>query len=264
MSDSLTKTEPWHSLREWTSARIAMGRAGASMPTVSVLEFSSDHALARDAIHAVLDLPLLSRQLAGAGFGSIEVRSRVRDRSEYLRRPDLGRSLAPSCVPGLRRDGAVPEGLLTVVVADGLSARAPEAHALPLLEAMRQGLTGWRLDKIVLATQARVALGDEVGELRGAEAVLVLIGERPGLKSPDSLGAYLTYHPRSGRMDSERNCVSNIRRDGLSCEQAAFRLLHLLNQARALGASGIALKDDSDTVSLPAGAPRSRRTSGLS
>ncbi|RZU38826.1 ethanolamine ammonia-lyase subunit EutC [Edaphobacter modestus] len=248
MSESPSRVEPWHSLTQWTSARIAMGRAGASMPTASVLEFNSDHALARDAIHTALDTFLLERRFAAAGFRTLSAWSRARDRSEYLRRPDLGRSLDPACVPALRADDDAQSATLTVVVADGLSALAPASHALPLLELLRDGLAQWTLDPVVIATQARVALGDEIGQLRRAEAVLVLIGERPGLKSPDSLGAYLTYLPRAGRMDSERNCVSNIRPAGLTYDQAVFRLLHLLTQARVLGATGVSLKDGSDTL----------------
>jgi len=239
--------EPWHGLAQWTSARIAMGRAGASMRTDSVLEFNGDHALARDAIYMPLDTSAMREQFAQEGFATVTARSRVRDRSEYLRRPDLGRVLHPESVAALEAKNDVKDRL-TVVVSDGLSALAPELHALPLLKELRRGLAAWSLDTVVLATQARVALGDGIGELRRAKAVLVLIGERPGLKSPDSLGAYLTYEPRVGRMDAERNCVSNIRPAGLSYEQAAFRLLHLLNQARMLGATGIALKDDSESV----------------
>lgn len=248
MSDRPVPLEPWHALTQWTSARIAMGRAGASMRTDSVLEFNGDHALARDAIYTPLNTDGMRERFAQEGFAAAVVRSRVKDRSEYLRRPDLGRKLHADCTAELAREARAEEDRLTVVVADGLSALAPELHALPLLRELRKGLTAWHLDEIVIATQARVALGDEIGQLRQAKAVLVLIGERPGLKSPDSLGAYLTYEPRVGRMDAERNCVSNIRPAGLSYEQAAFRLLHLLRQARALGATGVSLKDDSDRV----------------
>jgi ethanolamine ammonia-lyase small subunit len=218
------------------------------MRTNSVLEFNGDHALARGSIHTPLDTLAMRERFAREGFDTAVVRSRARDRSEYLRRPDLGRALHADCTAELLNEACVEEDRLTVVVADGLSALAPDLHALPLLKELRQGLTAWSLDEVVIATQARVALGDEIGQLRGARAVLVLIGERPGLKSPDSLGAYLTYEPRVGRMDAERNCVSNIRPAGLSYEQAASRLLHLLRQARRLGATGVALKDDSDSI----------------
>ncbi|MBS1822144.1 MAG: ethanolamine ammonia-lyase subunit EutC [Acidobacteria bacterium] len=245
MSKALTRVDPWRGLTRWTTARIAMGCAGVSTPTSPLLAFNSDHALARDAIYAPLNVARLKGQFQDAGFETIAVTSRVKSRAEYLRRPDLGRSLAPDSAEVLARKQS-PSQVLTVVVADGLSALAPMTHALPLLELLRGGLADWVLDTIVLATEARVALGDEIGQIRGAEAVLVLIGERPGLKSPDSLGAYLTYRPRVGRMDSERNCVSNIRPEGLSYEQAAFRLVHLLDRARILGATGVTLKDNSD------------------
>jgi ethanolamine ammonia-lyase small subunit len=251
MNDKLTKTEPWSRLAEWTPARIALGRAGVSTPTSSMLEFNSDHALARHAIYAPMPVDRLEQEFSDAGLLTIPVNSQVHDRSEYLRRPDLGRLLTSQSAQALHRSGAAPPRTLTIVVADGLSALAPAMHAPPLIAALREDLRDWLLDAIVLATGARVALGDEIGAIRGAEAVLVLIGERPGLKSPDSLGAYLTYRPHPGRMDSERNCISNIRPLGLSYRQAAFRLLYLLNQSRLLGASGVALKDESDRAALP-------------
>jgi ethanolamine ammonia-lyase small subunit len=213
-----------------------------------VLEFNADHALARDAIHTALDTSELRKELEAHGFRSLTAQSQARDRSEYLRRPDLGRLLSPDCIEALTRTDALTKSMLTVVVADGLSALAPALHALPLLELLRQGLTTWELDAVVVAMQARVALGDEIGRLRRAEASLVLIGERPGLRSTDSLGAYLTYAPRPGRMDSERNCISNIRPSGLTYDEAVFRLLHLLDEARTLGRSGVALKDESDSI----------------
>ncbi|QHS51104.1 ethanolamine ammonia-lyase subunit EutC [Edaphobacter sp. 12200R-103] len=251
MKNKLTKIEPWSRLTEWTPARIALGRAGVSTPTSAMLEFNSDHALARHAIYASMPVARMEEELAGKGLATISVTSRVHDRSEYLRRPDLGRLLTSQSARALHRSEAAPPQTLSIVVADGLSALAPVMHAPPLIDALRKGLNGWSLDAIVLATGARVALGDEIGAIRGAEAVVVLIGERPGLKSPDSLGAYLTYRPRPGRMDSERNCISNIRPAGLSYMQAAFRLLYLLHQSRLLGASGVVLKDESDRVALP-------------
>ena len=145
----------------------------------------------------------------------------------------------------MQQDETPSRKRITVVVADGLSALAPTLHAVPMLLRLRDALLNWELD-IVLATQARVALADDIGELRRADIALILIGERPGLKSPDSLGAYLTYQPRRGRMDSERNCISNIRTEGLSYDEATFRLAHLVRSAHALGTSGTQLKDDSD------------------
>jgi ethanolamine ammonia-lyase small subunit len=242
----LVSPDPWRSLSQWTAARIALGRVGASTPTNAILDFTMDHAMARDAIHTALDVDTLEQELQEAGFATLRAWSKARDRREYLRRPDLGRSLDPACVASLTPACDAAENLLTVVIGDGLSSLAPTSHALALLKHLREGLVGWTLDRVVLATQARVALADEIGVLRGAESVLMLLGERPGLKSPDSLGAYLTYRPRAGTADAGRNCISNIRPEGLSCEQAAFKLLHLLEGARAQGASGVALKDGSD------------------
>lgn len=257
MREDLAREDPLRSrenslraLTQWTTARIGMGRAGASTPTRATLDFAMDHARARDAIHAGLGVEKLTETLREAAFSVVRAWSCARDREEYLRRPDLGRMLAPECVGGLEAgleeglgEGA---GLLTVVVADGLSSLAPTRHAQALLERLRDGLTGWRLDSVVIATQARVGLGDGIGEARGAEATIVLIGERPGLQSADSMGAYLTYRPRVGRTDAERNCVSNIRSGGLSYEQAALKLLKLLDGARLLARSGVDLKDESD------------------
>lgn len=250
MKDELTPSAPWTMLRQWTPARIAVGRVGASMPTQALLDFNLDHARARDAVHAALDVEALRSELGLHGFATRSVTSMARDRSEYLRRPDLGRRLHAEMAAALRDDTAPEHGRLTVVIGDGLSSLAPAMHALPLLLMLREALRGWAMDEVILATQARVALADEIGAARGAEAVLMLLGERPGLKSPDSLGAYLTYRPRAGRMDSERNCVSNIRPEGLSYEMATRTLARLLERARTLQASGTMLKDDSDTVDL--------------
>jgi len=237
--------DPWRYLSQWTTARIALGRVGASTPTRAVLDFTMDHARARDAVHTPLEIDTLARELEQRGLPFLRARSRAADRAEYLRRPDLGRLLDPACLAELRNPHPTRQ-LLTIVIADGLSALAPMQHAIPLLEVLQQGLSSWVLDAIVLATQARVALADEIGHARGAEATIMLIGERPGLNSADSLGAYFTYHPHSGRNDAERNCVSNIRPEGLSYAHAAFKLLHLLNGARSLGRSGVDLKDESD------------------
>ncbi len=249
MSDDLSQLDPWQRLQQWTSARIALGRAGGSMPTAALLDFRVDHALARDAISATLDITALQQGLHAAGFQSLVATSCASDRPSYLRRPDLGRMLDPASREALQRSDTAPGQRLSIVIADGLSALAPNTHAVALLSELRPRLTAWTLDTVVLATEARVALGDAIGEIRGAEAVLVLIGERPGLRSVDSLGAYLTYKPRAGRMDSERNCISNIRAEGLSYAAAAQRLASLLQQARLLGATGVALKEDSGAES---------------
>jgi ethanolamine ammonia-lyase small subunit len=246
--------DPWAVLRRATRARVALGRAGDALPTARELEFRAAHAAARDAVHQPLDPALvraaLHSALDGAGLPGrdvVEVRSAAPDRATYLQRPDLGRRLAEGAsLPRADAD-------LAVVVADGLSPRAVHEHAAGLVAALLERLPGWSVAPLVLAHQARVALGDAVGEALGARAVVVLIGERPGLSSADSLGVYLTWDPRPGRADSERNCVSNVRPPhGLSYAQAADTVAALLGAARALGASGVVLKDEGPA--LPAGA----------
>ena len=210
--------DPWSGLRRFTPARIALGAVGASLPTSELLAFSLAHARARDAVHLAFESEALAASFEAAGFPILYARSQATNRLEYLSRPDLGRRLDPASVPALTLHGPAPANRLTVVVADGLSSLAAARHALPLLLALKPHLSSWQLDSVVLATEARVALSDPIGQLREAEAVLILLGERPGLSSVDSLGAYLTYAPRPGRTDAERNCVSNIRIGGLPYE----------------------------------------------
>jgi len=245
---SLVIPDPCQTLSRFTKARVSLGRVGVSVPTAPMLDFSMAHARARDAVHTPMQIDKLAMEFTDRGFSSRIVWSQARDRTEYLRRPDLGRRLSPDCLADMQVPSSSPRSLC-FVVADGLSSLAPMQHALPLLKVLRPHLSNWDLDVIVLATQARVALGDEIGFLRGAEAVVVLIGERPGLNASDSLGAYLTYRPQIGRVDAERNCISNIRPEGLSYERAAFKLLYLLRGARALGKTGVALKDESEVSS---------------
>lgn len=237
--------DPWRHLAAATPARIALGRAGGSLPTREVLRFALAHAQARDAVHAGFDGERLAAELRAEGLTAVAVASRAADRAAYLRRPDWGRDLSEASKGALEADGAAGE--LVVVVADGLSATAVEAHAVPLVKALRPLLrqAGIPLGTVVVATGARVALGDAVGQALGAAAVLVLIGERPGLSAPDSLGAYLTFEARPNRMDSERNCVSNIRPEGLPVEAAAFRLAWLVGEAFRRRLTGVALKDES-------------------
>jgi ethanolamine ammonia-lyase small subunit len=237
--------DAWRALREATQARVGLGRAGDALPTAEVLRLDAAHALARDAVHAPLDVEELTGDLATAtGLDVVTVASAATDRAEYLQRPDLGRRLAEGTEldAGGLGDGKQPD--LAVVVADGLSALAVRTHAPGLLSALLPRLEGWTFAPVVVATQARVALGDDVGSRLGAALVLVLIGERPGMSAPDSLGAYLTWGPRSGRADSERNCVSNIRPPhGLTYERAAEVLAALMTESRRLGLSGVGLKD---------------------
>jgi ethanolamine ammonia-lyase small subunit len=240
----------WLALRQFTQARIGLGRAGDSLPTKAVLDFGLAHAQARDAVHMQLDDLDLQRQLSAAGFASVSVDSAIADRWQYLRRPDMGRQLSDVSRSTLTARISSLAAEIVLVVADGLSALAVMRHAVPMLDALRARLAAYRIAPIVVAHQARVALGDEIGELWRAEQVIVLIGERPGLSSPDSLGAYLTYAPRVGRTDAERNCVSNIRHEGLSYTQAARRLADLMAAAQRLRTSGVALKDESETPRL--------------
>jgi len=242
----LVLTDPWTALRAYTPARIALGRTGASQPTSALLAFSLAHAQARDAVHEAFDVASMSIELQADGIPTVSVHSRATDRPMYLRRPDLGRRLDAASCDHLRKvaQGAFSAPDLVLVVADGLSALAVTRHAQPMLKAIRARLPGWSIGPVVLAEQSRVALGDEAGELLGARAVALLVGERPGLSSPDSLGIYLTWAPRVGRTDAERNCISNIRPEGLSYEQAAATLAGLLEGAKRLGATGISLKDE--------------------
>ncbi len=249
-----TPVEPdaWTALRAFTPARIALGRTGASQPTSAQLAFGLAHAQARDAVHAALDVDALEGALRDASFEVLRARSRAPDRPTYLRRPDLGRRLDDASLARLRAAAPAASPDLAFVVADGLSAVAVARHAVPLLRAARERLPGWRIGPVTVASQARVALGDEVGEALGARAVALLVGERPGLSSPDSLGVYLTWAPRVGRTDAERNCISNVRPEGLPCDDAAATLARLLQGARRLGATGVGLKDDGDAPALDA------------
>jgi ethanolamine ammonia-lyase small subunit len=240
---------PWTQLLQFTPARIGLGRVGASLPTRALLDFELAHARARDAVHANFDTTNIAQQLSESGFTEpLIVASQVRNRMEYLLRPDLGRALDAASQASLQNIGSQPRAL-AIVIADGLSAQAPTQHAVPFLREIRAG-SGvheyWDNVTVIVANQARVALGDQIGEILHAQAVVVLVGERPGLSSPDSLGIYLTWAPRIGRTDADRNCISNVRPEGLPYREAAKRLVYLLSEARRLQLSGVALKDDSE------------------
>ncbi len=248
----------WPALRAHTPARIGLGRVGASLPTHEVLRFGLAHAQARDAVHHPLDAPALAEQLAADGFRVLQARSQAPDRPTYLRRPDLGRQLDPDDLQALRGERPAPE--LAIVIADGLSAIALERHALPLLQALREACPGdWPRTPVVIVEQGRVAVGDPIGQALKARLVIVLIGERPGLSSPDSLGIYFTFAPRPGRRDSERNCISNVRPQGLPIAQAAARLGYLVQKALREGHSGVRLKDDSDMAIAATASPDALR-----
>jgi ethanolamine ammonia-lyase small subunit len=233
-------------LRDLTPARVGLGRAGASMPTGASLQFALDHARARDAVHVALDVPAVIAGLNALGLEAFDVASRARDRKDYLRRPDLGRMLDPASQHLLagRNAGACR---LAIVVGDGLSPSAVNVHAVELVRRLipRLAVGGIEIDRAVVASGARVALGDEIGAIFEARMIVVLIGERPGLSAPDSLGAYLTFAPRVGRTDAERNCVSNIHRSGLGYDEAAFRIAWLIREGLAREITGVALKDES-------------------
>ena len=233
-------------LRELTPARVGLGRAGASMPTTALLDFTLDHARARDAVHAGFDVPAIVAGLNGLGLEAIEVRSGAPNRQDYLRRPDLGRTLDQDSRQLLesRRSGACR---LVIIVGDGLSPAAVNAHAVALVRSLlaRLAVDGIEPDHAVVANGARVALGDEIGAILEARMAVMLIGERPGLSAPYSLGAYLTFAPEPGRTDAERNCVSNIHGAGLGYDEAAFRIAWLVREGLARKITGVALKDES-------------------
>jgi len=219
-------------LKLFTPARVALGRAGDSLPTAELLRFQLDHARARDAVHLELD----PRSLPAHTL----LHSNAPDRQTYLRRPDLGRQLQPQSA-ALLQPGPYDAAL---IIADGLSAPAVHRHAEPLLNALLPQLADWNLAPLTVVLQARVAVGDEIGHLLQAKLAVILIGERPGLTSPDSLGIYLTYDPKPGRHDAERNCISNVRPEGLSYAQAAHKLHFLMTEARVRRLSGVSLKED--------------------
>lgn len=239
--------DPWAKLARWTPARIALGRSGVSLPTREVLGFALAHARARDAVHAPFDAVEIARGLRELGLETIEVASDATERALYLRRPDYGRRLARASRDRLAARKVEPADL-ALVVGDGLSAAAIHAHAVPLIGAFLPHARKLKLSlaPIVVARGARVALGDEIGAVLRAKAVAVLIGERPGLSSPDSLGVYLTFAPRSGRTDAERNCISNVRAEGLGYDLAAFKLAWLVREALRRSLTGVGLKDESD------------------
>ena len=262
MADNTIITNPWQALRRFTDARIALGRTGVSQPTASQLAFQLAHARARDAVHHPLDAARLADSLeAGLGLapGScLRLHSAAASRQVYLQRPDLGRRLDAASRTQLqaRASTACDRAL---VLADGLSALAIEQNALPFLKALwpRIALEGWTLAPLSIVEQGRVAVGDEVGALLGARLVLLLVGERPGLSSPDSMGLYFTWAPRVGLTDESRNCISNVRPAGLACDAAALKLHTLLAEAFRRGLTGVRLKDESlaDSMAAPNSAP---------
>lgn len=251
MSDDPALTDEqgaWADLRRLTAARIGLARSGASLATAPLLKFALAHAQARDAVHEPLDEDRLAADLGALGLPVVRVASAAIDRQQYLMRPDLGRRLAP--------DAALPPPSqahdVVFVVADGLLARAVQMHAEPVLNnvlaALRQD--SWRIGPLVIAHHGRVAIGDEIATQLKVDAVVMLIGERPGLSSPDSMGAYLTWQPQAQTTDADRNCISNIRPAGIGYADAAFKIVATLRAMRTRKLSGVLLKDDSDRLML--------------
>jgi ethanolamine ammonia-lyase small subunit len=240
---------PWSELRRWTAARIGLPRSGASLATAPLLELRLAHARARDAVHEPLDESRLCADLATLGLPVLAVASAAADRQQYLMRPDLGRRLDADGAAALAAQAGDYD--VAFVVADGLSARAVLAHARPLLAETLpalQAAEGWRIAPLTVVRRGRVAIGDVIAAALHASIVVMLIGERPGLSAPDSMGAYLTWQPGPRTTDADRNCISNIRPEGLGYADAAFTLAHLLRAMRARGLSGVALKDEADRL----------------
>jgi ethanolamine ammonia-lyase small subunit len=248
------KADPWERLKGFTAARIALGRAGGSLRTDALLDFRMAHALAKDAVHADFDAAGLAVELESLGCRTVLAKSAARSREEYLLRPDLGRMLDEGSRQALEERGAAGGVDLAIVISDGLSATAAMRQTVAVVGSLLPLLVqdGWTLGPVCVVEGGRVAIQDEIGELLGARLSLMLLGERPGLGSPDSLGAYFTWSPRQGRSDAERNCVSNIRPEGLSPVAAAIKLHALLSASRRLGLSGIGLKDEAPLAQLPA------------
>lgn len=243
--------DPWHSLKDYTDARIALGHTGGAIPLKEVLQFKLAFAHAKDAVYSELDWPKLEQRLEQLALPYLRLHSRASSRSVYLQRPDWGRSLNEASTARLKE---IPssETDVAIVLADGLSATAINQHALPLLQRLLPLLqkANYCVAPICIVEQARVAIGDEIGHLLGSKLVIVLIGERPGLSSPYSMGAYLTYAPIQGLTDERRNCVSNIRPEGLTYEIACQKIFYLIQASLRLQLSGVELKDNTGTFYL--------------
>lgn len=246
--------DPWEELRRFTDARIALGRCGASLPLAAVLTLRMAHAQARDAVHLPLDIDQLASKIQALGLTTLPLQSAALDRATYLTRPDLGRRLDEGSRALLEATAAAQEMDLVLVVGDGLSSRAMTEHAVPFLGRFKElccRFSGLRLGPVCLVRNCRVATGDEIGELLGATLVAMLIGERPGLSSPNSMGVYLTYAPQVGTSDEARNCISNVREGGLPIEEGVRKLAYLIEEALRLGITGVGLKDRMQGEYLP-------------
>lgn len=244
----ISTLDPWGDLKKYTAARIALGRAGGSLPTSEWLNFKLAHAKARDAVHCEFNSEKLLADLKILGYEMRVVNSQVNNRAIFLQRPDLGRRLNKESVAIIEAEKAQTD--LVFIISDGLSATAVHANAANLLKRLLPKFNPmfWTIAPLIIAHFGRVALEDEIGALIGAKTAVMLIGERPGLGSPDSLGAYIVYNPRRGNTDADRNCVSNIRPAGLDYSQAADTLFYLLDQAKRRKLTGVKLKDDRKTL----------------
>lgn len=240
--------DAWQKLKQFTDARIALGRVGCSIPTKEMLAFQLAHAQARDAVYQALDTDTLQHRLQGIGLESFVVQSQAQDKQEYLKRPDFGRLLNKTSQQQLQdlKNQHTQQFDVCIVIGDGLSALAIEENAFAMIRSLQSKIEQqqWTLAPIIIATGSRVALGDEVAERFNAKMLVMLIGERPGLSSPDSMGIYYTWNAKSGSLDSKRNCISNIRPAGLSIPIATERLINLMRQSEQLGYSGVKLKDE--------------------
>lgn len=247
------RPDPWRVLTRFTPARIGLGRAGGSIPTKPLLDFQLAHARARDAVRRDLDGDALVRALTLRAFEVLQLHSAAPDRRTFIQRPDLGRILDSETKALLEHKGSASAPFDAVfIVSDGLSAQAAERHAPSLLERIAPKLAdaNWRVAPICLVRQGRVAVGDEIGALLPAAMTVMLIGERPGLSSPDSLGVYLTWDPVPGRSNAQRNCISNVRPEGLSYAVAAHKLFYLMTEARRRRLSGVHLQEDAPALRL--------------
>jgi ethanolamine ammonia-lyase small subunit len=251
MAGKIGRPDPWRALTRFTQARIGLGRAGGSVPTQPLLEFQLAHARARDAVHRPFDAATVEQQVNSAGIETLRLHSAAPDRAAYIQRPDLGRILSDTSKAALEaRDRTQTAYDAVFVLADGLSALAVERHAAPVLGLIMRRLLDaqWHLAPVCIVEQGRVAVADEIGAVLGAQMSVILIGERPGLTSPDSLGIYLTWDPLPGRTNAQRNCISNVRPEGLPYEHAVHKLFHLMTAARQRRLSGVELKDEAPVL----------------
>lgn len=249
ISKYIIQQDAWHSLKVFTNARIALGKTGTAIPLKEVLQFKLAFAHARDAVYSVLDNKDLSSRLASFQFPIYFIESKADNRAVYLQRPDLGKSLNDHSKNQILNVNH-PHYDIAIILADGLSATAINNHAIPILQLLVPMLQQLRyvISPIVVVQNARVAISDEVGSLLNAKLSLVLIGERPGLTSPDSMGAYLTYNPTPGLTDESRNCISNIRPEGLQYKPATEKILYLIQESLRLKLSGVSLKDNEKQI----------------